>query len=45
MISGDQAKLIDFGFATFLTPGEVVTDSCGTLTYAAPELLHKRPYS
>jgi serine/threonine protein kinase len=32
-------KLGDFGFATTYVPGQKLNRSCGTLTYAAPEML------
>ena len=38
-------RLIDFGLSTILGPNEKSTDSCGTLTFAAPELLEEKPYS
>jgi serine/threonine protein kinase len=34
--------VLDFGFAENYTPGEILTVSCGTLEYAAPELLRPR---
>lgn len=38
---GDEFKLIDFGFAKSFRSGDVMTERCGTLQYAAPELLRK----
>ena len=38
-------RLIDFGFSKILGPNEKSTNRCGTLTFAAPELLLDRPYS
>lgn len=35
---GDVVKLIDFGFAIQLTPGETLRHQCGTVKYAAPEI-------
>lgn len=35
-------KLGDFGFATRYKKDEVLLNSCGTLSYAAPELLRPR---
>jgi len=35
-------KLGDFGFAVRYKPGEILYNSCGTLSYAAPELLKPR---
>ena len=37
-------KLIDFGFSTVLLPGKSLYDQCGTLSYAAPEVLLKKGY-
>lgn len=39
------AKLIDFGFATHLPKGEVLTKPCGTLGYSAPEVFSSEGYS
>ncbi|CAI5742732.1 unnamed protein product [Hyaloperonospora brassicae] len=45
LFSNDDVKLCDFGFARQLAhPEEQVSDSCGTPGYAAPEILHGRPY-
>ena len=38
-------KLIDFGLSTWLAPGQTVTESVGTLKYAAPEVISRVPYS
>jgi serine/threonine-protein kinase RCK2 len=38
-------KLIDFGLARILTPGETTEEPFGTLGYVAPEVLRKEPYS
>jgi serine/threonine protein kinase len=40
-----NAKLIDFGFANVVLPGQVLLEQCGTLTYLAPEVLQKHGYS
>lgn len=40
--SSDHLKLIDFGFSEHWTPGATMTEACGTLAYAAPELLKQR---
>ena len=37
-------KLIDFGFATFFSKDSLPSDSCGTLNYAAPEVLLGEEY-
>ncbi|KAG1705158.1 hypothetical protein DVH05_004092 [Phytophthora capsici] len=45
LLSGDDVKLCDFGFARQLNhPEEQATDSCGTPGYAAPEILDGRSY-
>lgn len=38
-------KLIDFGLARILYPGETTTEPYGTLGYVGPEILKKEPYS
>jgi hypothetical protein len=45
-ISGkiDSIKLIDFGFATYFSTDELPSLSCGTLNYAAPEVLLGEKY-
>ena len=35
-------KVLDFGFADTYSPSEILTVSCGTLEYAAPELLRPK---
>jgi tRNA A-37 threonylcarbamoyl transferase component Bud32 len=40
----DKIKLIDFGFATFFSKDNLPTLSCGTLNYAAPEVLVGEEY-
>ncbi|KAG2524701.1 hypothetical protein JM16_004861 [Phytophthora kernoviae] len=45
LLSGDDVKLCDFGFARQLShPEEQASDSCGTPGYAAPEILDGRSY-
>ncbi|CAH0482235.1 unnamed protein product [Peronospora belbahrii] len=45
LLSGDDIKLCDFGFARQLNhPEEQALDSCGTPGYAAPEILDGRAY-
>eukprot|EP00826_Nyctotherus_ovalis_P042928 TRINITY_DN4486_c0_g2_i2.p2 TRINITY_DN4486_c0_g2~~TRINITY_DN4486_c0_g2_i2.p2 ORF type:complete len:268 (+),score=93.12 TRINITY_DN4486_c0_g2_i2:1576-2379(+) len=40
----DEVKIIDFGLAKFTGPTEKCYESCGTLHYAAPELVDAKPY-
>lgn len=42
---GDSIKLIDFGLATRLPRGQVLTNSVGTEGYSAPEVLAGRGYT
>lgn len=44
LIFGERAKLGDFGFATFIEPGEILSEICGTPGYVAPEILNREPY-
>ena len=37
-------KLVEFGNAKFLKPGEKTTTSCGTAIYIAPEILNGTPH-
>ena len=43
--SKNNIRLIDFGLSVILGPNEKSKDSCGTLAFAAPELLQEKPYS
>ncbi len=40
-----KPKIIDFGLARILYPGETTTEPYGTLGYVGPEILRKDPYS
>lgn len=42
---GDTLKLVDFGFAAHLPEGEVLSDTCGTVKYVAPEIVSGRSYT
>ena len=37
-------KVTDFGLSKIARPNEVMTESCGTPAYVAPEVLHKQGY-
>jgi len=39
-----RIKLLDFGLSNFWAPDGLLTTYCGSLYFAAPELLHGRPY-
>jgi serine/threonine protein kinase len=39
-----QLRLIDFGFAVMGEPGFKVDSYCGTPSYMAPEVVHRKPY-
>lgn len=43
-LSDPTVKLVDFGLANFYHPRERLTTYCGSLYFAAPELLSGRPY-
>jgi serine/threonine protein kinase len=40
-----NVKISDFGFANIITPGQKFRSFCGSLLYAAPEILSGHPYS
>nr|XP_027805109.1 sperm motility kinase 2B-like [Marmota flaviventris] len=37
-------KLIDFGFSTWVTPGQKLKESWGTLSHIAPEIIRRQAY-
>lgn len=39
-----QVKVIDFGLANLYSPQEFLVTNCGSIYFAAPELLVKAPY-
>ncbi|XP_071492317.1 uncharacterized protein [Diadema antillarum] len=39
-----KLKLCDFGLATTCSPGEKLTEACGSMGYVAPEILEGDPY-
>lgn len=41
----NKIKLIDFGFACHIKPGETLTQQLGTPQYAAPEIFEEKPYT
>lgn len=41
---GILVKLTDFGFSSFLEPGQKLTKGVGSRYYIAPEILKKQPY-
>jgi serine/threonine protein kinase len=44
LIFGERAKLGDFGYATFIEPGEILFATRGTPGYVAPEIFNREPY-
>ena len=40
----NNAKLIDFGFATTFEPGQIFTEAIGSIFYLAPEMLEPEQY-
>ncbi len=40
-----NVKIADFGLSKILAPGEKTTEGYGTLTYVAPEIVRRVPYS
>ena len=43
-LEGNVLKLGDFGMSRVVKPGQKVQEQCGTLAYAAPEILTDREY-
>jgi hypothetical protein len=43
--SGRKVKIIDFGLSNMFCPERQLTTYCGSLYFAAPELLHATPYN
>ena len=39
-----QVKVIDFGLANMYSPSDFLITNCGSIYFAAPELLEKAPY-
>jgi len=39
-----EVKIIDFGFAQFVTPGVILKETCGTPNYVAPDVLKGNGY-
>ena len=43
--SNSSIKIADFGLSHQLNQGELMSTSCGSLIYAAPEVIHGKTYS
>ncbi|KAI8338166.1 kinase-like domain-containing protein [Chlamydoabsidia padenii] len=43
--AGRKVKIIDFGLSNLFCPERQLTTYCGSLYFAAPELLHATPYN
>ena len=39
-----EMKVIDFGFARLVKPGEFLREYCGSYHYLAPEMIKREPY-
>jgi serine/threonine protein kinase len=40
-----QVKIMDFGLSKILAPSDKAKESCGTLSFIAPEIIQKKPYN
>ena len=40
-----NVKLVDFGFSVSFRPGQKLKKACGSPSYAAPEIVSRRPYA
>ena len=43
--SNMKAKLIDFGWSTYIKPGDIRNSICGTPIYMAPEMINRTGYN